>query len=132
MRGNDTDRNEPTTDGIYTGITLIDFWTSWCTPCKTQTLILNDLSERLKGVVTIVRIDIDEPENDLIKTKIHAVPTLCLLKEGKEVKRFIGVQPLEVLMDSIERIRSQSDMDGYVNTPYAGTLNNKRKIRQNG
>jgi thioredoxin 1 len=81
MESNNTNQNEMTISSAHKGITLIDFWTPWCIPCKTQAVILNDL----------------------IRTKIHAVPTLCLLKDGKEIKRFIGVQPLEILMDTIAR-----------------------------
>jgi thioredoxin 1 len=103
MESNNTNQNEMTISSAHKGITLIDFWTPWCIPCKTQAVILNELSQRLKGIVKIVRVNIDESENDLIRTKIHAVPTLCLLKDGKEIKRFIGVQPLEILMDTIAR-----------------------------
>lgn len=84
------------------GLVLIDFCASWSSPCNTQWAILQDLSKKLRGTIEIVRINIDDPDNESDKYKINAVPTLCLLKEGKEIKRFIGVQQLDTLLHAIE------------------------------
>lgn len=103
MESNNIIRDELTINGADKGVTLIDFWTPWCIPCKNQSDILDDLSGQLNGMINIVKINIDEPGNDFLRDKIDAVPTLCLFKEGKEVKRFIGVQPLETLINTIRK-----------------------------
>lgn len=95
-RVNKADKNK------YEGITLIDFRAELCTPCDNQSVILDTLFERLKGKIEIVKIDIDDPGSISEKYNINAVPTLCLLKKGKEIRRFIGVQPLDTLLDAIE------------------------------
>ena len=80
---------------------LVNFCASWSSPCINQCSILEDLSTILQGCVDIERINIDDPGIDSGEYNINAVPTLCLLKEGKEIKRFIGVQQLNTLLEAI-------------------------------
>ena len=86
----------------YEDITILDFRAEWCIPCDHQSIILNDLYRRLKGRIEIRKIDIDDQTGISKKFNINAVPTLCLLKKGKEKRRFIGVQPVDTLMDAID------------------------------
>ena len=81
---------------------LMTFCSSWSSPCISQCSILDDLSELMHDSIDIVKINIDDPENESEKYNINAVPTLCLLREGKEIKRFIGVQKLDTLLDVIK------------------------------
>ncbi|MGD9161282.1 MAG: thioredoxin domain-containing protein [Desulfobacteraceae bacterium] len=81
---------------------LMNFCASLSGPCITQCSILEDLSEILQDSVDIIRINIDDPDSESDRYKINAVPTLCLLREGKEIKRFIGVQQLDTLLKTIE------------------------------
>jgi thioredoxin 1 len=80
---------------------LMNFCASWSSPCINQCSILEDLSELLQGSIKIVRVNIDDPGNDADKYNINAVPTLCLISDGKEIKRFIGVQQLDTLLEAI-------------------------------
>ncbi len=81
---------------------LMNFCASWSSPCINQCSILEDLSELLQNSIDIVGVNIDDPDNDSEKYNINAVPTLCLLREGKEIKRFIGVQRLDTLLEVIK------------------------------
>ena len=80
---------------------LMNFCASWSSPCINQCSILEDLSVLLQDRIDIVKVNIDDPDNDSDRYNINAVPTLCLLREGKEIKRFIGVQQLETLLETI-------------------------------
>lgn len=80
---------------------LIDFYSSWSVPCENQSAILDDLKEVFNDRIEIIKTDIDDPESDRGEYRIKAVPTLCLLKKGREVRRFIGVQPLDSLVRAI-------------------------------
>ena len=86
----------------YEDITILDFRAEWCIPCDHQSVILDDLYKKLKGRIEIRRIDIDDQTGISEKFNINAVPTLCLLKKGIEVRRFIGVQPVDTLIDAID------------------------------
>jgi thioredoxin 1 len=102
MRMDHSNQDREKDKNKYEGITLMFFHAELCTPCDNQSAILDDLFERLNCQIKIVEIDIDDPESISEEYNINAVPTICLLKKGREVKRFIGVQPLDTLLDTIE------------------------------
>ena len=70
------------------GVVLVDFFATWCPPCKMLLPILEDISNSRK--YKIVKINIDENPNIMNKYKIQSVPTLVVFKDGKPVERSIG------------------------------------------
>lgn len=64
-------------------IVLVDFWATWCGPCKKLTPILNEVSQEMKDTVYVVKIDTDENPKTSEKYKITCLPTLLLFKDGK-------------------------------------------------
>jgi len=86
---------------IAEGITLVDFWAPWCGPCRMQTPILEELAESIEGRVKIAKVNTDEASGVARGLGVQAIPTLILFKDGKELQRFIGVQPKDILMDAI-------------------------------
>jgi thioredoxin 1 len=86
---------------IADGITLVDFWAPWCGPCKMQTPILTELASQIRGKVKIAKVNVDEATNVANQFSIQAIPTLILFKDGDEVRRFIGVQTKETLIEAI-------------------------------
>ena len=85
------------------GLFLIDFWAPWCGPCKLMIPVLNELAADLKGKVTIGKVNVDEVKGTAAKFKIKSIPTLVLLKDGKEIQRFVGVKTKEQLKKDIEK-----------------------------
>jgi thioredoxin len=83
------------------GLVLIDFWAPWCAPCRMQTPILEKLSLQQDLSVTIAKINTDENPDLAQQFNISSIPTLILIKGGKEVDRFVGVQPESVLIQKI-------------------------------
>ena len=81
---------------------LMNFCASWSSPCISQCSILEDLTELLPDCIDIVRVNIDDPDNDSDRYNVNAVPTLCLVRNGKEIRRFIGVQQLDSLLEVIK------------------------------
>lgn len=70
---------------------LVDFWASWCGPCKMMSPIVDQLAEELASI-KVGKINVDE-ENELAsKFKVMSIPTLVLLKNGEETGRVVGVQ----------------------------------------
>ena len=74
------------------GKVLVDFWASWCGPCKMLSPVVEQLSEE-KTDVKFVGIDVDEAERAAVKYGISSIPCLILFENGKEVKRSVGFQP---------------------------------------
>lgn len=71
---------------------VIDFWATWCGPCKLMNPILEEVEKENPGL-TITRIDIDSDKDMVEKYNIQSVPTYIILKDGKEVDRIIGAKP---------------------------------------
>ncbi len=102
MKKNFSQNRQDTARNKKSRLVLMDFFSSWSAPCNTQAAILEELSVSSKGMVDIVKVNMDDPDSDSEKYCISALPTLCLLKDGVEIKRFIGVQPLETLINEIK------------------------------
>ena len=71
---------------------VIDFWATWCGPCKLMNPILDEV-EKENPSLTITRVDIDSDKDMVEQYKIQSVPTYVILKDGKEVDRIIGAKP---------------------------------------
>jgi thioredoxin len=75
-------------------LTLIDFWASWCQPCKKIAPILEKLAEEFQGQLELVKIDADDPGNDelLIKYDVKSIPTLILLNGDEVLSTLVGLK----------------------------------------
>lgn len=69
---------------------LVDFFATWCGPCKQLTPILEQLATEYQGKVNIVKLDIDEAPGTASSFGIMAVPTMILFKGGREQRKFTG------------------------------------------
>jgi len=89
--------------GIKTGICLIDFSAPWCGPCRLQKPALEQLAKQYVGTVMFAEVNVDENRQTAMKYGIMTIPTIILLRAGKEIKRFVGLQPANVLSVAIEK-----------------------------
>lgn len=87
---------------IMSGVALVDFGAPWCGPCRAQEPIMEELSIRFKGKAVIAAMNVDNHKPMALKLGIKSIPTLNLYKNGREVKRFVGLQPTKTLVDAIE------------------------------
>ncbi|CDR30993.1 Thioredoxin [Acholeplasma oculi] len=83
------------------GLVLVDFFATWCGPCKMLMPVLEQISGEQPGT-QFVKVDIDEYRKQAIDNGIRAVPTLVLFKDGKEVSRASGYQPREKILAWLE------------------------------
>lgn len=86
-------------------VVLVDFWATWCAPCRMMAPVLNDVAGELKGNAFVGKIDIQKYESMAQKFKVRSIPTLILFKNGKEVKRFVGIKSKDFLLKEIEKIK---------------------------
>ena len=89
---------------VNSGVTLVDFESPWCRPCRDQKPIIETLVRRFKGEARIIEVNIDDHRQFAIKHGITSIPTLIIFKNGRELQRFVGLQPAEVLSKAIAEV----------------------------
>ena len=82
--------------------TLIDFYATWCGPCKTMQPVLEDLKKHFDEKLRVVKIDVDKNQQLAEQLKIRGVPTLILFKSGEKLWRESGAYPLNQLISIIQ------------------------------
>jgi len=85
-------------------VILVDFWASWCVPCKMMAPILNEVSKELSENKYVGKVNIEEFQSLAQKYKVRNIPTFILFKNGVEVNRFIGAKTKDFLIKQIENV----------------------------
>ena len=84
-------------------LVVVDFFAEWCMPCVVQEPIVEELSKKFQGKIHFAKINVDESNKLAQKFRVMSIPTLLVLKKGKEVDRIIGIQNPEILEEKISR-----------------------------
>jgi thioredoxin 1 len=83
------------------GLVLVDFWAPWCSPCRMLSPILDQLDKELSGKITILKVNVDENPFIASQYGIRSIPTMRLIKNKKDLRAIVGVQPLESLKEMV-------------------------------
>ena len=83
---------------IANGPAIVDFWATWCGPCKMLGPTIEQLADELDGKIAVGKVDVDENRDLAGKFGVMSIPTVIYFKDGKEVKRFVGVQTKDKLL----------------------------------
>lgn len=82
-------------------VMLVDFWASWCAPCRVMAPVLNDVADSLKGNLHVGKVNIEQHQSLAQQFKVRSIPTFILFKNGIEVKRFVGMKDKKFLIQQI-------------------------------
>lgn len=82
---------------------LVDFWATWCGPCKIMHPVLKALATEYDGRVKVVRVDVDKNPKTTGKYDISEIPTMLIFKRGAKIASFTGVTPKERLDEAIKQ-----------------------------
>lgn len=82
--------------------TLVDFFATWCGPCKMQAPMLEEAKKQVGDMANIIKVDIDRNRELADRYNVRSVPTLIMFKNGKAVWREVGVHPTDLLVQKIK------------------------------
>ena len=94
--------NQNFKEEIKEGLVLVDFFATWCGPCKMMEPVISKIAEEYKGKVKVCKLNVDDANELAIQYGISSVPTLILFKDGKPINSLIGLS-------------SKSEIDSMIN-----------------
>lgn len=89
---------------IKEGVTLVDFFATWCGPCKMLAPILENVAKDVEGKAKVCKIDVDEAGEIAQSFGIMSVPTMIIFKDGVEMQRLIGLRQQSQITGAINEI----------------------------
>lgn len=85
------------------GLVLVDFWASWCMPCRAIAPAVEELATEYAGRLKVGKLNVDENANTAAAYGIMSIPTLLLFQTGELVDRIVGAQPKAAIQQHLER-----------------------------
>jgi len=86
------------------GLVLIDFWATWCGPCRMLGPVLDQVAEEMGDEAIVAKINIDEEQDLAVKFGVRSIPALFILKDGEVIESFVGVKDKSTLVNSLKSV----------------------------
>ncbi|MCS7166465.1 MAG: thioredoxin [Gemmatales bacterium] len=83
---------------------LVDFWATWCGPCRMIAPTIEALADQYAGRIKVGKVDVDENQDLAARYRVTSIPQVCIFKNGQEITRIVGAQSKKVYEDAIEKI----------------------------
>ena len=99
-----TDQNFEATVGAAQQIVLLDFWATWCAPCKMLKPLVEELATEYEGRVVVAELDVDANPITASKFGVLSIPALILFRGGKPAERIVGYKPKAYLKQKIDAV----------------------------
>ncbi len=101
---NVTSQNFKTLVANSTKPVLVDFWASWCMPCRMLGPTIEQLAAKNAGIAEVYKLNVDENNDTAAAYGVMSIPTVIIFKGGAEVKRFVGVQPQDTYQRALDAL----------------------------
>ena len=85
--------NEAFDKATASGLAMVDFWATWCGPCKMLSPVIDGLADEYEGRAVIGKVNVDEEGELAMRYGVMNIPTVILFKNGREIDRKVGVMP---------------------------------------
>ena len=83
---------------------VVDFWATWCGPCRMIAPIISELAEEYDGRITVAKCDVEEADDVAMEFGIRNIPTVLFFKDGKVVDRLVGAVPKAKIKEKFEAL----------------------------
>jgi thioredoxin 1 len=84
-------------------LVLVDFWATWCGPCRALAPTIVELAKEYSGKVLIGKLDVDENPATAEKFQVFSIPTMVVFKDGQEIERIVGLCPKNKIADTLAK-----------------------------
>ncbi len=78
---------------ISSGVAMVDFWASWCGPCRMLAPVIEDLANQYEGRALVGKVNVDDEQELAVRFGVMSIPTVIFFKDGQEIDRKVGVMP---------------------------------------
>ena len=82
-------------------LVIVDFWATWCGPCRMLSPLLDEVEEEMSDKITVVKVNVDDADEIAMRYRIMSIPTLLFFKGGQVVDKTVGAMPKSTLVDKI-------------------------------
>jgi len=93
--------NETFESEIASGLAIVDFWATWCGPCRMQAPVLDQLDADMNGNVKVCKVDVDAEPELAKKFGVFSIPTLIAFRDGKQISKAVGLQTFDQLVNML-------------------------------
>jgi thioredoxin 1 len=91
-------------ENIKTGVVLVDFWATWCPPCRMMGPVIENVGKEMAGKATICKLNIDQSPSIADRFGVQNIPTMIIFKDGKVAKQFVGITSKEDIITALNNL----------------------------